>query len=98
MKNIKAERLIGIIIFSSAAVWLASAWIGSVSFANVWAMIKLLPNVVTVDVLLFGIFAKWAWKWRCLQGWLVPFPNLNGSWTGTITPREDENVRLIPAM
>jgi hypothetical protein len=100
MKNIKAERFIWILVLASAAAWLASAWVASVSFADVWSMVKLLPNVVTADIVIFGIFAKWLWKWRLLQGWLVPFPNLNGIWLGTIRPvlEADREDHVIPAV
>jgi hypothetical protein len=27
---------------------------------------------------------KWGWRWKWLQGWLVPFPDLNGTWQGQI--------------
>lgn len=99
-KNIKADRFIWIFVVASASFWLASAWIASVSFADIWAMVKLLPNVVTVDVIAFAIFAKWLWKWRVFQGWLVPFPNLNGIWSGVITPIEGEldERRNIPSV
>ena len=45
---------------------------------------KHLPTVLTIDMFLFWIFAKWGWKWTFLQGWLVPFPDLNGIWKGKI--------------
>jgi SMODS-associating 2TM, beta-strand rich effector domain len=100
MKNVRAERFIWIFVFSSAGAWLTSAWIAAVSFADVWAMVKLLPNVVSFDVLVFGLFAKWLWKWRLFQGWLVPFPNLNGIWIGTVSPVEEgeHETRAIPAV
>lgn len=79
---------------------MATAWIASVSFADVWSMVKLLPKVVTFDVIVFGLFAKWLWKWPLFQGWLVPFPNLNGIWIGTVTPiaEADAQNRGIPAV
>jgi len=101
MKNIKAQRFIWMLVFASAAAWLASARIAAVRFADVWSMVKLLPNVVTADVVLFGIFAKWLWKWRLLHGWLVPFPNLNGIWIGTIRPvlkGAEAEEKAIPAV
>ena len=100
MKNIKAERFFWIFVIASAAAWLASAWVTSVDFADIWSMVKLLPNVVTFDVIIFGLFAKWLWKWRLFQGWLVPFPDLNGIWVGKIRPvaEGDIEVEAIPAV
>lgn len=34
---------------------------------------------------------KWGWRWRLLQGWLVPFPNLNGTWQGDIQTNWKDN-------
>ena len=43
-------------------------------------------KVVTIDTTLALIFLLWAWKWPMFRwgGWLVPYPNLNGTWTGYI--------------
>lgn len=41
---------------------------------------KTLPIVTFIVVL----FATYGWQLRIFRGWLVPFPNLNGTWDGTI--------------
>jgi len=38
------------------------------------------------------IFTGWAWKFPMFQGWLVPYPNLQGTWTGIV-----ESTWLDPA-
>lgn len=43
-----------------------------------------IPKVVTADTLLITFFMKWGWRWKIFQGWLVPFPDLNGTWLGQI--------------
>ncbi|MDE4539417.1 hypothetical protein GIB19_19630 [Pseudomonas sp. ITEM 17296] len=44
----------------------------------------LIPKVVSVDLLVVAVFVKWGWKFKIFRGWLVPFPDLNGSWVGFI--------------
>lgn len=40
--------------------------------------------VIIFDTFLVLLFVKWIWKWKLLYSWLVPFPNLNGTWKGKI--------------
>lgn len=72
----------------------------TVNFINV---LKLLPKVVTIDVLVIGLFSGFLWKLRIFKGWLVPFPNLNGTWKGQINstwidPQTNERPAPIPAI
>lgn len=46
--------------------------------------LKPITTVVTFDTFLAILFAKWIWKCKLLYSWLVPFPNVNGTWKGTI--------------
>ena len=45
---------------------------------------KQIPDVAFVNGILFALFVKWGWRLKIFQGWLVPFPDLNGTWQGTI--------------
>jgi hypothetical protein len=44
-----------------------------------------IPVVAAVDAASYGLFAVFIWRWKPLQGWLVPFPDLNGTWKGSIS-------------
>lgn len=48
---------------------------------NLWDIIT---TSISVTAFLVTSFVLWAWKWKIFQGWLVPFPNLNGKWKGNI--------------
>jgi hypothetical protein len=66
-------------------------------------LLKVASTAVTVDVLAWLLFSKWGWKLRFLQGWLVPFPNLNGTWDGEIEsnwvdPETGKRISKIPAV
>jgi len=41
-------------------------------------------TTISINIILWLLFIKWGWKARIFYPWLVPFPNLEGSWTGTI--------------
>jgi len=48
-------------------------------------------------------FTMYAWRWRVFQGWLVPFPCLDGTWEGEIqttwkNPETDEIPGPIPVI
>ena len=66
-------------------------------------IVKLLPKVVTIDIIIIGLFSTFLWKWKIFKGWLVPFPNLNGTWKGFIQttwidPQTNERPAPIPAI
>lgn len=46
--------------------------------------LKLIPTIVTCDLVFLVIFVKYIWKWKIFYDWLIPFPNLNGTWKGHI--------------
>jgi len=67
-----------------------------------WNLFKFLSTIVMGEGFIWWLFFKWAWVWRIWQGWLVPFPNLNGTWKGKIhsnwiNPATGERIDSIPA-
>jgi len=67
------------------------------------AVIKLIPKVVLIDLLLVAVFSSYFWRWNIFHGWLVPFPNLNGTWKGSIQttwidPVSNERPAPIPTI
>lgn len=62
-----------------------------------------IPNVITIELVLYIIFTKFLWKLKKLQPWLVPFPDLSGTWIGIlkssyIDPKTKNRVDSIPCM
>lgn len=41
-------------------------------------------TTISINVVLWTIFIKCAWKWKLFYPWLVPFPNLSGYWEGEL--------------
>lgn len=47
-------------------------------------ILKLIPTTVTIELILYAIFAKWGWKLKILHPWFVITPDLSGVWEGEI--------------
>lgn len=89
-----------------------SVWFQLILFIGIWALIlfvtntelrinfealKKLPDVVTVYAILYIAFSKWLWRLPILQGWLVPFPDLQGTWRGELqTTWVDPKTKKTP--
>ena len=98
MKNLNFRIFIWIIFGISALVWWIISLLKGISLDNLWEFVSLIPDVVFVDGALFLIFTKWGWKLKLFQGWLVPFPNLNGTWCGNIqTTWVNPDTGKVPA-
>jgi hypothetical protein len=102
MKHLNKTAFVSLLLCASVCVWIVSAWLSSVEFTDGLGLLKLLPTVVTGDCIIIGLFVKWVWKWPLLHPWLVPFPNLNGTWKGTlhstyVDPNTGERIAPITA-
>lgn len=59
---------------------------------------KALSNVsttITINLVIWLGFIKWAWKWKIFYPWLVPFPNLSGEWKGHIKSNRKEKNSIL---
>ena len=103
MRNVNLRLSLWILLVLSGVVWFSFAYFAGVDLSKVSEFFGLLPKVVTVDLVAVTLFVKWVWRWKLFRGWLVPFPDLNGTWLGEIrSDWVDQNtgkrVPLIPAM
>lgn len=98
MKNLKLEWVLWIFLILSAIIWFAIAQIQDLDLTTFKDFIRPIPDVVTFDLILSFLFVKWGWRWKYFQGWLVPFPDLTGTWLGTIQSewRTEDGSRLDP--
>ena len=84
MKNIKLKPLLYFLLGVSLIFFtVVYKWQGH-NQLNFAILISILPKVVTLNILFIGLFSSVLWKWKIFKGWLVPFPNLNGTWKGHI--------------
>ena len=103
MKNIKTKAALWVLLVLSFIVFYTIYRIkGSPEF-NPKTIFQILPIVVSIDLALYWLFVSFLWKLPIFKNWLVPFPNLNGTWKGEIRttwtdPETGERPRPIPAI
>jgi hypothetical protein len=84
VKNIRREVAIYIQLASLVIIWVSVLFVSGVELKLNWEALKKLPEVVSTYFLLQLLFTSWAWRLPIFQGWLVPFPELQGTWEGTL--------------
>lgn len=84
MRNVTFKNSLYLLVGFSAVAWFSLAYINGLDLSKIKAFLGLIPKVVSIDLLVVAVFAKWGWKLKIFRGWLVPFPDLNGSWVGFI--------------
>ncbi|HVZ18759.1 MAG TPA: hypothetical protein VG897_16705 [Terriglobales bacterium] len=98
MKNIREEALLWVRLLGFITIWAAILFVTGTALSINWEALKKLPDVVTVYVVLLFVFTKWLWRLRIFQGWLVPFPDLQGTWEGELksTWRNPATGEMLP--
>jgi len=84
MKNLNLKPFWYILGAYSAVVMFVAALIQGSDLRNFLDMLRLVPIVATADGIGYFTFAAWLWRWKRLHSWLIPFPDLNGTWQGYI--------------
>lgn len=102
MKHINTRSFILFIFFLFGVSFLLTAWTTGTKVDGWASTFSVGYKALGCTAILWAGFAHFAWKWRCFQGWLVVFPNLNGTWHGTIQTTwhdaEGQEPGPIPAM
>ncbi|MDF3863181.1 hypothetical protein P3W53_01815 [Pseudomonas denitrificans (nom. rej.)] len=103
MKNATLKNTLYLLIGVSALAWFSLAYLNGLNLSKVKDFFGLVPKVVSFDLIVIAIFVKWGWKLRIFRGWLVPFPDLSGTWTGYIysdwrDPQTGQKPPPIPVM
>jgi len=102
-KNLNFKVFVYVLVGLSLLLWYGIALVTGLDILKLGDILRLLPKVVTADLLLFFVFSKWGWKFKLFQGWLIPFPDLNGTWQGVIrttwiNPETNERPEPIPVI
>lgn len=84
MKNIRKEIALWLQVGTFLAVWVAILFFSGIEFRINWEALKKLPEAIGIYSILLLAFTTWAWRLPFLQGWLVPYPDLEGTWEGTL--------------
>ena len=84
MKNIRQEVLTWVQVALVAGLWTLAIVVSTGKLSIGWEAVKAIPEAVTGYAVITLIFVKWVWRWPIFSGWLVPFPDLQGTWHGEI--------------
>ncbi len=97
MKNIREEGLIWLHFGGPFVVWLILLLIAGHQLKIDLEALKKIPDAVGIYAIILFVFTRWGWKWSIFKGWLVPFPNLEGTWEGTFTSTWENNGQTLPS-
>ncbi len=84
MKNINLKLFVWLLIGISIVFFLIYTTIFPLTEKSVINYLKIIPTVITLDMIFIFLFSKFIWKWKIFKNWLIPFPNMNGTWKGFI--------------
>jgi hypothetical protein len=98
MENVKKEAQIWVSMILMLLIWVGILSATGTPLSINWEAVKKLPEVVTVFVVLRFLFTKWFWRWRWFKGWLIQFPDLQGTWEGELESTwENPETKQRPA-
>jgi hypothetical protein len=84
MKNLNSKAFAFVIFAVFTACFCALAYHSGEEAFSLWVVLKITYKTIPMVLLVGSLFVSYAWRWKIFQGWLVPFPDLNGTWQGTI--------------
>jgi predicted pore-forming effector associated with SMODS systems len=96
MKNLRKETAIYIQLAGFVVIWTLVLFVSGVELKINWEALRKLPEVVTIYYALQLLFTSWAWRLPLFQSWLVPFPDLQGTWVGTVQSTWPEPTAAPP--
>ena len=98
MKNIRDEAIVWVQLVTLIVIWVLILQLTKTPLQINTEALKKLPDVVTVYMALYFLFTRWAWRLPIFRGWLVPFPDLTGTWEGTlITTWKNPETGEVPS-
>ena len=102
MKNLRVRPFAYFFFALFSLTFVGMALATGTSVNDLESALKTAYKAIPIIILIWIGFAGYAWKWPIFKGWLVPFPNLDGTWEGTIQTTwadADGNVpRPIPVI
>jgi hypothetical protein len=96
MRNVRREAAIYVQLASLILIWAVVLFVSGVELKINWEALKKLPEVVTIYYGLQLLFTTWAWRLPVFQRWLVPLPDLQGTWVGTLQSTWKETGQFKP--
>ncbi len=98
MKNLHGKRFALALFSIFAASFCLVAYCSGKSVSDFWSALVIAYKTIPLVLSVAGVFVAHAWRWEIFRGWLVPFPDLNGTWHGTIqTTWKNPETGAVPA-
>ena len=97
MKNLNGKRFAYALFVLFIIGCLVVGLITGATISDFESAVKVAYKSLGLIVLIATFFIAHAWRWRIFRGWLVPFPDLGGTWEGTLqTTWSDPQTGLVP--
>ncbi len=97
MRNLKTKRLLLFMFALFAIIFVGLSYLGDSTVNDIWSALKTAYKTIPILLTIWSCFVWFGWKLCVFQRWLVPFPNLNGTWEGTIqTTWKDPKTGATP--
>lgn len=84
MKNLKTKPFALFFFAVFAVSFICLALVSGTAVTDLTSALKLAYKTIPLVTLAWVGFVSFGWRWRIFKGWLVPFPDLNGTWQGEI--------------
>jgi hypothetical protein len=82
-----AYIIFGLGFLTYTIIFLITQDLNNINYNNA---VKHILTTISINIILWTIFIKWAWKWKIFYPWLVQVPNLSGKWEGTLKSNWDD--------
>lgn len=98
MKNLNLKTFSFAIFGLFATSFCLVALLSDVGVSDLWSALVLGYKAIPLVLVVVGFFVSYMWRWRVFRGWLVPFPDINGTWEGALqTTWQDPKTGAVPA-
>jgi len=103
MKNLNKNLEIWFYIVPFVICWLLTIQITGIGPLISFDALKKIPDAVMYTGIFYFLFAKYFWRYKIFKNWLVPYPNLQGTWTGVlkstwVDPKTQKPLAPIPVV
>ena len=84
MKNLQIRPFAFFLFFIFAVCFAGMALATGTKITDLVSALQVAYKSVPLVILVWAGFTGFAWRWKIFKGWLVPFPDLDGTWQGHI--------------
>jgi len=100
MKNIRTQVAVWVQFVTILLIWAIVLGLSGLELKIDSQSVRKLPSAISVYLVFHVLFKRWGWKVPWFHPALVPYPNLQGTWTGTVesTYEDPSTGRPRPAI